>query len=325
MRSRRVLLALIALAALPALAQKADRVWHAAYLSAGPRTADGSPPPALRAALRAIGYVEGVNIAYESRFAEADAERLPALAAELVRSKPDVIVVNGAPAALAAKQATSVVPVVIGFPSGDAVAMGLIASVARPGGNVTGHTDEVAPLSAKRIELLKDVLPTASRISVVWNATDDAMTLRYRGIEHAAKALHIEVQPVQVRAAGDFDTAISLMSRNHPDAILMVSDALTNMHRKRIIDFASAQRIPAMYEIATYVSDGGLMAYGPGIEETWATTAGYVDRIFKGSKASDLPAAYPMRYYLTISRKSADSLGMTIPQSILLRADNVLQ
>jgi putative ABC transport system substrate-binding protein len=159
MKSRRVFLALIALVALPALPQKTDRVWRVAYLSGGVRTADGAPPPALRAALRSIGYVEGVNVNYESRFAEAVGARLPALAADLVRSKPDVIVVNGGPAAIAAKQASSTIPIVIGFASGDAVALGLIASVAHPGGNVTGFTVAESSIFGKLLELLKELAP----------------------------------------------------------------------------------------------------------------------------------------------------------------------
>lgn len=226
---------------------------------------------------------------------------------------------------MAATSATLTIPIILAPASGDAVALGLMASLGRPGGNVTGLRDESVQSSAKRMGLLKEMLPKAKRIAVVWNANDEGMTLRYREIERAARVLNLEVQPFEVRQPTDFDTAISAMARQRPDAIFMVSDTLTGMNRKGIIEFATAQRIPSMYENSAYVRDGGLMSYGYSMEESWGEAAVYIDRIFKGMKPADLPAMQPMRYYLTINRKSADALGVTIPQSVLMRSDEVVQ
>jgi putative ABC transport system substrate-binding protein len=328
MPSRRTLLTVIVLGLLtaaPANAQEAKTVWRVGHLSGGGRTPDGLPPQALRQALRKLGYIEGVNVAYESRFAEGKSERHSTLAAELIRLKVDVIVVSNGPAAMATKSATSTIPIIVAPASGDAVALGLMASLAHPGGNVTGLSDESVQLSAKRMGLLKEMLPNAKRIAVVWNANDEGMTLRYREIERAARVLNLEVRPLEVRQPIDFDTAISAMARQRPDAIFLVADTLTSMNRKAIIEFATAQRIPSMYETNTFVRDGGLMSYGYSMEESWGEAALYIDRIFKGMKPADLPATQPMRYYLTINRKSADALGVTIPQSVLIRSDEVVQ
>jgi putative ABC transport system substrate-binding protein len=275
--------------------------------------------------LRGLGYVEGQNVAYEARFAEGKAERLPSLAAELVRLKIDVIVATGGPAAVAAKQATSTIPIVLAPAAGDAVAAGLIASLARPGGNVTGLTDESVQLSAKRMELLKEAVPKAALIAVLWNANDQGMTLRYREIEKAARILHVEVQALGVREPDDFAVAFSTMTRRRPDALFLVTDSLTILNRKRVIEFATTYRIPAMYEFSSYVRDGGLMSYGPSPEDGFRRAALYIDRIFKGAKPADLPAEQPTRYYLAVNLKTAATLGLTIPQSVLLRADEVIQ
>src|SRR6266850_975137 len=209
-----VSLALAILAApFPAAAQPPSKEFRVGHLFGGGRTPDGLPPGPLREGLRELGYVEGRNVTYEARFAEGKVDRLPGLAAELVRIKVDVIVAQGGPAAVAAKQATSTIPIVIAPASGDAVATGLIASLARPGGNVTGMTDEIVQLSAKRLEMLKEALPKAGLIAVIWNANDEGMTLRYRGIEQAARTLRLEVQALSVREPDDFAVAFSTMTR----------------------------------------------------------------------------------------------------------------
>jgi len=217
----------------------------------------------FRETLRGLGYVEGQNITYETRFAEAKFERLPDMAAELVRLRVDILVTQGGAATVAAKQATSTIPIVMSLAAGDAVATGMIASLARPGQNITGLTDESVQLSAKRMELLKEAVPKAARIAVLWNANDQGMTLRYREIEKAARLLQVEVQALGVREPADFDVAFSTMAKQRPDAMFLVADALTNVNRKRFIEFASTQRIPAMYEADLLVRDGGLMSYGP--------------------------------------------------------------
>jgi putative ABC transport system substrate-binding protein len=238
--------------------------------------------------------------------------------------KVDVIVTIGGPASEAAKQATATIPIVIAG-AGDAVGTGLIASLARPGGNVTGITDQAVELSAKRLEFLKEAVPRASRIAVLWNADDRAMTLRYQQVEKAASILHVTVQPLGVREPDDFDVAFAAMTRERPDALFLVTDSLTTLNRKRVLEFAAQHRIPAMYEFSFLVRDGGLMSYGPNLEDNFHRAASYVDRLLKGAKPADLPVEQPTRYYLVISLKTAKALGLTIPQSLLLRADEVIQ
>ena len=228
------------------------------------------------------------------------------------------------PASAAAKQATSSTPIVLAL-VGDADSLGLIDSLARPGGNITGVTDRSVELSAKRLEFLKEAVPKAAHIAVLWNADDKGMTLRYQEVEKAARVLHVTVQPLGVREPNDFDAAFSAMSLNHPDALFLVTDALTVLNRKRVIEFALAHRIPAMYEYGFLVRDGGLMSYGASPDDNYRRAASYVDRILKGTAPSSLPVERPGRYYLTINLKTAKALGLTIPPSVLLRADEVLQ
>jgi putative ABC transport system substrate-binding protein len=209
--------------------------------------------------------------------------------------------------------------------AGDAVGIGLVTSLARPGGNVTGITDVAATLSAKRLELLKEILPTASRIAILWNAGDRGMTLRYQELERAANLLRVTVQALGVREPDDFDSAFAAMVRARPDALLLVADALTNLNRRRVLEFAAAHRIPAIYELDFLVRDGGLMSYGLKLEDTFRRAAFYVDRILKGAKPGDIPVEQPTRYYLFINLKTAKTLGLTIPPSVLLRADQVIE
>jgi len=327
MRSASIAFIVIALLAeaLPAFSQQPQKVFRVGHLSAGGRTPDGAPPGPLREGLRGLGYVQGQNVAYEARFAEGKMDRLPELAAELVRLKVDAIVAQGWRSAMAAKQATSTIPIVIAPTAGDVVATGLIASLARPGGNITGMTDEVGQLSAKRMELLKEAVPKAALIAVLWNADDAGMTLRYRGIEEAARTLKVEVQPLGVRGPEDFAGAFSEMTRRRPDALFLVADALTSMNRKQVIEFAATHRIPAMYEFSFIVRDGGLMSYGPSAEDSFRRAAYYIDRIFKGAKPADLPAEQPTRYYLAVNLKTAAALGLTLPPVLRLRADDVVE
>ncbi len=308
-----------------AASQPSQRVYRVGHLAAGGRTPDGAPPRALREGLRDLGYLEGKNVEYEARFAEGRMERLPDLAAELVRLKVDVFVAQGGLAVAAARQATSTVPIVIGLAAGDAVAMRWIESLARLGGNVTGLSDESVQLSAKRMELLKEAVPKAARIAVLWNANDQGMTLRYQEIEKAAQILRVEVQALGVREPDDFDIAFSTMTRRRPDAMFLVADALTNLNRKRVVEFAATHRIPAMYEAGFIVRDGGLMSYGSSPEDSFRRAALYIDRIFKGAKPADLPAEQPTRYYLAVNLKTAATLGLTIPVSLRVRADDVIE
>jgi putative ABC transport system substrate-binding protein len=312
-------------APLLAASQPLPKIFRVGYIAIGGRTADGSAPVQLREALRILGYVEGKNITYEARFAEGRADRLPGLAADLVRLKADIIATNGGPATLAAKQATSTIPIVMATAAGDAVATGLIASLARPGANVTGLTDESIQLSAKRMELLKEAVPPAARIAILWNANDPGMTLRYQEIEKAAQSLRVEVQALGVRNPDDFAEAFAAMTHRRPDAMFLVADGLTTGNRKLFVDFAASQRIPAMYEWNFIVREGGLMSYGVSMEDTFGVAARYIDRILKGANPATLPAEQPTKYYLTINRKTAAGLGITISPSLLLRVDQVIE
>jgi putative ABC transport system substrate-binding protein len=312
-------------ASFPAAAQAPQKVFRVGHLAAPGRTPDGAPPRPLREALRGLGYVEGQNIAYEARFAEGKVERLPDLAAELIRLKVDVIVAQGGAATEAARRATSTIPIVMAPASGDAVAVGWIATLARPGANITGLTDEAIQLSAKRMELLKEAVPPAALIAIVWNANDQGMTLRYREIEKAARTLRVDVQALGLREPEDFAAAFATMTRRRPDAMFLVADVLTTMNRKRFIEFAATHRIPAMYESSLIVREGGLMSYGPSFEDGFREAARYIDRIFKGAKPADLPAAQPTRYYLAVNLRTATTLGLTIPPSLLLRTDELVE
>ena len=312
-------------ACLPAAAQAPQKVFRVGHLAAPGRTPDGAPPRVLRDALRGLGYVEGQNIAYEARFAEGKLERLPDLAAQLVRLKVDVIVAQGGASTEAARRATSTIPIVMAPASGDAVAVGWIATLARPGANITGLSDESIQLSSKRMELLKEALPKAARIAIVWNANDHGMTLRYREIEKAALTLRVEVQGLGVRDPADFAVAFETMTQRRPDAMFLVADALTNVNRKRFVEFAETHRIPAMYESSVIVREGGLMSYGSSFEDEFREAARYIDRIFKGTKPADLPAVQPTRYYLAVNLKTATTLGLTIPPSLRLRIDELVE
>jgi len=314
----------LVLAPLAAEAQSGGKTWRVGFLSGGGQPPDGAPPLPLRQALQELGYVEQRNVIYVSRWANAKQDRLPGLAAELVGLKVDVIVTVGGPSSAAAKQASPSTPVVMAL-VGDADGLGLIDSLARPGGNVTGVTDQSADLSAKRLEIITEAVPRAARIAVLWNADDRGMTLRYREVEKAARTLHVTVQPLGVREPDDFDMAFSAMTANRPDALIMVTDALTLLNRKRVIDFALVHRIPAMYEASLLVQDGGLMSYGANQDDNFRRAASYVDRIFKGALPSTLPVERPGRYYLTINLKTAKALGLTIPPALLLRADQVIE
>lgn len=305
--------------------QAQPKVFRVGYVGGGGRPPDGGPPGALREGLRQLGYVEGRNIAYEARYGEGRLERLPELAAELVRLKVEVIVAQGSPSQFAAKQATSTIPIVTAPAAGDLVGTGIIASLARPGGNVTGLSDDSVPLSAKRMELLKEAVPKASVIAVLWNADDRGMTMRSQELERAARILKVEVHPIGVRSKEDLATALSGLGRRRPDAVFIVADALIGINRKLIIEFLSHERIPAMYEVANYVNDGGLMSYGPDPAEMFRKAADYVDRILKGAKPADLPAELPTRYYLTLNQKVAQAMDFHFPPVLLLRADHVIK
>jgi putative tryptophan/tyrosine transport system substrate-binding protein len=287
--------------------------------------APGCHPPSatldlLLQGLRDLGYVEGQNLAVEWRYSEGKAERFADLAAELVRHQVDVIVTMSTPAALAAKQATQTIPIVMVYVA-DPVGTGLVTTLARPGGNLTGVSDMATDLSAKRLELLKEAVPTLSRVAVLWNAADPGMVLRFREIEAAARVLGVTVQSHEVRSPQDFAPAFTAITQKRPDALFVVAEVLTLAHRCQVLDFAAQHRLPAMYEFGVFAREGGLMAYGPKLTDSFQRGAYYVDRILKGTKPVDLPVEQPMNFELVVNFKAAEALGLTIPPHLLVLAD----
>jgi putative ABC transport system substrate-binding protein len=298
-------------------------VRHVGFLNVGPSPGEGRVPGPLRQAMLELGWQEGVNVSYSSRSADSAGARLAPLAAELLAAKVDVIVARGSKAARAMRDATTTVPVVF-IGSGDPIGTGIVASLSHPGGNFTGLSDQSDELSAKRLEILKELVPKAERVSVLWNVDDLAMTLRYREIERAARTMGVSLQPLGVREPEDFDAAFSAMNRQRPDALMLRTDSLTNLRRQRVVEFAATQRIAAMYEYAFVVREGGLVCYGPDLDEMTARAAVYVDRILKGARAGDLPVEQPTRYDLLVNLRTAATLGLTVPELIRLRASELI-
>jgi putative ABC transport system substrate-binding protein len=279
---------------------------------------------ALLSGLAARGFISGQNLVVEERSGGMRMERLGALAAELKAAGVNVIVTFGYPAAVAAKTWATDVPVVV-TGAGDPVATGLVDGLARPGGNVTGVTELSTELSAKRLEILREAVADLRRVAMLWNAADLGMTLRYRAAEDAARVLGISVQTLGVREPDDFDQAFAEMTRERPDAILMVSDALTLLNRKRILEFARAQRLPTIFEVAALVRDGGLMSYGPNQAAIGERAGDFVARILRGARPAELPLEQPTRFEFVINLDTAKALGLTITPALLVRADEVIE
>jgi len=311
-------------APLAAKAQQPGKVARIGVLSFGSATPGSHIDEAFRQQLRELGYVEGQNIVIEYRWAEGRAERLPDLAAELVRLKVDVIVAGGTPPPLAAKHATRTIPIVMAA-AGDPVGSGLVASLARPGGNVTGLSTFTPELAGKRLQLLKEVVPGVSRVAVLWNAANPYAVLNMRETEAAAQTLGVQVQSLEVRGPDDFENALPAAIRGRAGALIVVDDPLTFAYRMRIADFAARNRLPAMYGFREFAEAGGLTAFGANLADLYRRAATYVDKILKGAKPSDLPVEQPTKFELVINMKTAKALGLTIPQSLLLRADQVIE
>jgi putative ABC transport system substrate-binding protein len=286
------------------------------------------PEPIFGAIVRALarhGYMPDRNVALELRASGDRWEQLPQLAKDLVASNVDVILTFSCPAAIAAKDATTTIPIVATESGGDPVATGLVKSLSRPSGNVTGVSDMAIELAPKRLELLRDMVPTLRTVAMLWNVNDLGMTLRYQGAADAARTIGVRVQPLGVREPEDFDEAFASMERDPPDAILMVSDALTRLNRRRVYEFAAEHRLPTTYERANYVREGGLSAYSPDLDEIYDRATYLIDRIFKGAKPADLPFEQPTRFHLSINLKTAKALGITVPASVIARADEVIE
>jgi putative tryptophan/tyrosine transport system substrate-binding protein len=286
------------------------------------------PPPSTTTPfdeiLRQLGYVEGQNITIERRYVSGQLDRFPELARDLARLSPDVILAQTYPAAAAAKQATSTIPIVV-VGAGDPVATGLVASFARPGGNITGVSALETELSGKRIELLKEAFPKLGSVAVLWNAADLGMTHKFEELQRAAQSMRMAVHASTVREARDFDGIFVEITRKRSDALFVIADSLTEFNRKQVVELGTKRRFPSMYEYSPYVDAGGLMAYGPSTRENMHRALQHVDKILKGAKPADLPIVQPTKFDLVINLKTAKQIGLTIPQKVLARADRVIR
>jgi putative ABC transport system substrate-binding protein len=279
---------------------------------------------AFRQGLRALGYVEGQNLAIESRCADGHFARLPDLVAALVRLPVDVIVVGGENAARVAQQATRTIPIVMAA-GGDPVELGLVASLARPGGNITGLSLLSLGLGGKRLELLKEIVPNASQVAVLFNPADATNIREWREMEGAARWLGVQLHALELRGPTEFESAFATAIREGTGALMTLRNWLLEGHQTQIIDFAAKSRLPVMYDQRVYVDAGGLMSYGPSVPDSFRRAATYVDKILKGAKPADLPVEQPMKFEFVINLKTAKALGLTIPPTLLFQADRVIR
>ena len=315
-----LILATVGLAA----AQQPPKISRVGFLSPSASGLGAFRYESFRKGLHEFGYIEGQNVVFERRSAEGNVDSFPTLAAELVQLKVDVIVALGTPAAMAAKRATSTIPIfIIAVP--DPVSTGLVASLARPGGNITGLSSLGVDLSGKRLELLKETVPGLSRVALVWNLEDKGMSLITKQIQAAAPPLGVKVEPFGVRDPNDFDGVFAKISQNRPDAIFIAADRLIASHTKKILEFAIKNKIPAMFNSGESVEAGALMSYGPNRAEVLRRASTLVDKILKGAKPGDLPVEQPMKFELVINLKTAKQIGVTIPPNVLARADRVIK
>src|SRR5215813_9598627 len=315
---------IIVVASLTANAQQAQPIPRLGFLASASADVTKSLLAAFQQGLRELGYVEGKNILIESRYAAGAFARLPDLAGELVRLRVDVIVTEGAPAAHAAQQRTTTIPIVIGN-AGDPVGMGLVASLARPGGNITGLSQMSPELMGKRLELLKEMVPAASRVAVLFNPANPTSPLQVPEFQATAPALGVTLLPYEAKAANEIDRAFTAMHQERVEALIVVGDSMLGMHQRRIIELAAQARLPATYNLREFVDAGGLMSYGTHFEDLYRRAATYVDKILKGTKPADLPIEQPTKFALIINLKTAKALELTIPPTLLFQADEVIR
>jgi len=278
----------------------------------------------LRVGLRDLGYVEGKSIAFEERSSQGRNERFSGLASELVRLNVNIIVTWGTPATLAVKQATKTIPIVMAH-VGDPLRSGLVANLAHPGGNVTGVTALGPGLAAKRLELLKEAVPNMSRVAFLWNPANPDQKSSFNEVQAGARALGVTLHSAEARSREELEQALAAMKQSHPSALLMTADAVHQRYTSRIVAFTSETRLPAMYQLKEAVDRGGLMSYGASLPDLARRAAYFVDKILKGAKPGDLPVEQPTKFELVINLKTAKALGLTIPPSLLLRADQVIE
>ena len=328
MRCRIRLLVTLALgllvAPLTAEAQPASRLPRIGFLGNSTAALEANLVGPFREGLRDLGYVEGKNILLEYRWAEGKYERFPELISDLLQLPVEMIVTAGTPASLAVKKATTSIPLVM-MAVGDPVGTGLIASLARPGGNVTGISAMAADLEGKRLELLREVVPTLSHVAVLWNPASPFQVVAEQEVQAAAQALRIKVLSLGVQAQEQFDEAFATIRREQPEALNVLADRLFLHHRGRLMDFAINQGLPGVHAYRELVEAGGLMSYGPSYAEMHRRSAYYVDKILKGAKPADLPVEQPTKFELVINLKTAQALGLTIPPTILFQATEVIR
>jgi putative ABC transport system substrate-binding protein len=306
----------------PAEAQQAEKLPRIGILTPGPVSARASEFEEFRQSLRKLGYVEGQNIAIEIRSAEGERDRLSVLASELVSLKVDVIVTSTTPAIQAVKQATRTIPIVT--ISADPVATGLVASLARPGGNITGLSIVGPEIGGKQLELLKETLPKVKRVGFVRDPDNPALTLRFKEVETAARALGLRIEALEVRTPNELESALESATSKGAGA-LIVPPAIAPGYRRQIVDFAARKRLPTMYEDGESVEAGGLLSYGVNIKDMFRRAATYVDKILKGAKPGDLPIEQPTKFIFIINLKTAKQIGLIIPPNVLARADRVIR
>jgi putative ABC transport system substrate-binding protein len=307
---------------LVARAQQAGKIYRIGILEPIPAERNAANLDALRKGLRDLGYVEGRNLVIEYRSADGRAERFPDLAAELVRLKVDLIVTRGTPAARAAKKATETIPTVMAT-MGDPHA--IVGSFARPGGNITGVTTFSTELTAKRIELLKELVPNLSRVALLHNMGNPAAPPEWEETKTAARSLGLKAELLDVRSEGDLGRAFEWVVRQHVDALVIGADGLTQMYQQTIVDFVARNRLPSACPAREFVEAGGLIAYAVNYSDMYLRLASFIDKIFKGTKPGELPVEQPTKFELVINVKTAKALGLTIPQSLLLRANELIQ
>jgi len=307
-------------------AQQTEKIPRIGYLVSSDPATESTRSEAIRLALRELGYIEGQNIAIEYRYAEGKQDRWPALAAELVSLKVDLIVVTGGAIWIrAVKNATKTIPIVMVGTGGDPVEEGLVESLARPGGNVTGVTNLTTELSGKRLELLKEAVPKVARVAVLYNPVTPGIVLQLKEVQTAARALGMTSQPWEVRPADGVDRVFAAMGKQRPDGLFVVSGPLMGASGKRIASLAIKSRLPSVHSNRSYVDAGGLMSYGADLSHSYRRVAYYVDRILKGAKPADLPVEQPTKFELVINLKTAKQIGVTIPPNVLARADKVIK
>jgi putative tryptophan/tyrosine transport system substrate-binding protein len=308
----------------PAAAQQPKKVPRIGFLFGASASSIAVRREAFRQGLRELGYVEGKNIVIEWRSAEGKADRLPGLVTELVRFKVDVIVTAGTASTRAAKQATVTIPIVMGFDD-DPVGSGFAASLARPGGNITGLSTLSPETSGKQLELLREILPKLSRVGVLGDVTRPGIPQALREINLAADAFRVQVQYLEVRGPKDIETAFRAASQERADAVLVLGSPVLLSQRRQVIDLAVKSLLPAIYARQEYVEDGGLMTYGASVTDLFRRAATYVDKILKGAKPADLPIEQPKKFEFVINLKAAKQIGLTIPPNVLARADKVIK